>query len=102
MRPEDLTCYNSPLVGFDGKTIIPKGQVRLPVQTGSEVVEVDLIMVDAYSPYTAIVARPWLYAIGAVSFTLHLKVKYPSKDQVEKLMRSQSVAKQCMVAVIRY
>ena len=102
MRPEDLTCYNSPLVGFDGKTIIPKGQVRLPVQTGSEMVEVDLIMVDAYSPYTAIMARPWLYAIGAVSFTLHLKVKYPSQDQVEKLMRSQSVAKQCMVAVIRY
>ena len=65
-------------------------------------VEVDLIMVDAYSPYTAIVARPWLYAIGAVSFTLHLKVKYLSKDQVEKLMRSQSVVKQCMVAVIRY
>ena len=102
MRPEDLTCYNSPLVGFVGKTIIPKGQVRLPVQTRSEVVEVDLIMVDAYSPYTAIMARHWLYAIGAVSFTLHLKVKYPSKDQVEKLMRSQSIAKQCMVAAIRY
>ena len=102
MRPEDLTCYNSHLVGFDGKTIIPKGQVRLLVQTGSKVVEVDFIMVDAYSPYTAIVARPWLYAIGAVSFTLHLKVKYLSKDQVEKLMQSQSVAKQCMVAAIRY
>ena len=65
-------------------------------------VEVDLIMVDTYSPYTAIVARPWLYVIGAVSFTLHLKVKYSSQDQVEKLMRSQSVAKQCMVAAIRY
>ena len=58
LRPEDLTCYNSPLVGFDGKTVIPKGQVRLPVQTGSEVVEVDFIVVDAYSSYTAIVARP--------------------------------------------
>ena len=64
-------------MGFDGKTIIPKGQIRLPVQAGSEVVEVDFIVVDAYSPYTAIVARPWLHAMGAVSFTLHLKVKYP-------------------------
>ena len=25
LRPEDLTCYDSPLVDFDGKTIIPKG-----------------------------------------------------------------------------
>ena len=58
LRPEDLTCYNSPLVGFDGKTVIPKGQVRLPEQKGLEVVEVDFIVVDAYSSYTAIVARP--------------------------------------------
>ena len=58
LKPEDLTPYNSPLVSFEGKIIIPKGQIRLPVQTGSEVVEVDFIIVDAYSPYTAIVARP--------------------------------------------
>ena len=53
------------------KIVIPKGQVRLPMQTGSEVVEVDFIVVDIYSPYTAIVARPWLHTLGAVSSTLH-------------------------------
>ena len=52
------------------KIVIPKGQVRLPVQTGSEVVEVDFIVVDTYFPYTAIVARPWLHTLGAVSSTL--------------------------------
>ena len=31
LRPENLSCYNSPLVGFDGKTVIPKGQIRLPM-----------------------------------------------------------------------
>ena len=45
-------------------------------------VEVDFIVVDAYSPYTAIIVRPWLHALGAVSSSLHLKVKYPSKDQI--------------------
>ena len=58
-------------MSFEEKIIIPKGQVRLPVQTGSEVVEVDFIIVDAYFPYTAIVARPWLHTLGAVSSTLH-------------------------------
>ena len=71
LRAENLTPYSSPLVSFKGKVIIPKGQIRLLVQTGSETVEVDFIVVDAYSPYTAIVARPWLHTLGAVSSTLH-------------------------------
>ena len=58
LRLEDLTSYDSPLLGFDGKVVFPKGQIRLPVQVGSEVVKVDFIVVDAYSPYIAIVARP--------------------------------------------
>ena len=69
LRVEDLTPYSSLLVSFEGKVIIPKGQIRLPVQTGLETVEVDFIFVDAYSPYTAIVARPWLHTFGAVSST---------------------------------
>ena len=58
LKPEDLIAYGSPLLGFDGKVVLPRGQIRLPMQEGSEVVEVDFIMVDVYSPYTAIVARP--------------------------------------------
>ena len=58
LRPEDLIAYNSPLVSFDGKVVITRGQIRLSILAGSEVVEVDFIMVDAYSPYTTIVARP--------------------------------------------
>ena len=58
LKHEDLACYDSPLVGFDGKVVIPRGQIRLPMQAGSKVVEVDFIVVDTYSAYTAIVARP--------------------------------------------
>ena len=58
LKFEDLIAYDSPLVSFDGKVVIPRGHIRLPVQIGSEVVEVDFIVVDAYSPYTAIMARP--------------------------------------------
>ena len=47
LKAEDLTPYSSPLVSFEGKIIIPKGQIRLPVQTSSEVVKVDFIVVDA-------------------------------------------------------
>ena len=58
LKPEDLTAYESPLVSFEGKTVIPKGQIRLPIKTDSEIVEVDFIVVYSYSPYIAIVVRP--------------------------------------------
>ena len=93
LRPEDLTSYSSPLVSFEGKIIIPKGQIRLLVQTGLETVEVDFIVVDAYSPYTAIVARPWLHTLGAISSALHQKVKYPSEGQIEKILGDQVMAR---------
>ena len=60
----------------------------------------DFIVVDSYSPYAAIVARPWLHALGAVSSTLHLKVKYPSEGLVKEILGNQSIARQCMVAAI--
>ena len=71
LKSEDLTAYESPLISFEGRTVIPKGQIRLPIQTDLEIVEVDFIVVDSYSLYTAIVARPWLHALGAVSSTQH-------------------------------
>ena len=72
------------------------------MQTGLEVVEVDFIVVDAYSPYTTIVARPWLHTLGAVSSTIHQKVKYPSEGQIKEILGDQSLARQCMVAAIQH
>ena len=65
-------------------------------------VEVDFIVVDAYSPYIAIVARPWLYTLGAVSSTLHQKIKYPSEGQIKEILGDQSMARQYLVAAIQH
>ena len=88
LKPENLTTYSSPLVSFEVKMVVPKGQIRLPVQVGIDMVEVDFIVVDVFSPYTAIMGRPWLHTLGAVSSTLHHKVKYPSGDQVLEIVES--------------
>ena len=102
LKSEDLRSYSSPLVSFEGKMVVPKGQIRLPVQIGTDVVEVDFIMVEAFSPYTAIMGRPWLHSLGAVSSTLHQKVKYPSRGQVLEIVGSQSMASQCLIAAIQH
>ena len=100
LKTENLTTYSSPLVSFEGKIVVPKGQIRLPVQASTDVVEVDFIVVDAFSPYTAIMDRPWLHSLGVVSSTLHQKVKYPSGDRVLEIVGSQSMARQCLIAAI--
>jgi len=100
LRPKDLTAYNSLLVSFDGKVVILRGQIRLPVQVSLEVVEVNFIVEDAYSPYTAIVARPWIHALEAVSNTLHQKVKYLSGGRIEEIVGNQSTTRQCLVVAI--
>ena len=71
LKPEHLMPYSSLLMSFDEKLVIPKGMIRLPIQTGPEIVEVNFIVVDTYSPYTAIVGRPWLHTLGAVTSSLH-------------------------------
>ena len=64
-------------------------------------VEVDFIIVDVFSPYTAILGRPQLHSLGVVSSILHQKVKYPSGDQVLEIVGNQSMARQCLIALIQ-
>ena len=71
LKLEDLTPYTSHLMSFDRKLVIPKGMIRLPIQICQKIVKVNFIVVDTYSPYTAIVGRPWLYTLGAVASFLH-------------------------------
>ncbi|XP_075665413.1 uncharacterized protein LOC142635083 [Castanea sativa] len=70
-----FTIYN----GFDVKRVMVNqgsgAEIMYPdlFKTGDKVVSVDFIVVDAFSPYTAILARSWLHAMGVVSSTLHVK-----------------------------
>ena len=74
--------------------------IRLFVQVGDEEVQVDFIVLKVFSPYTAILARPWLHIMGVVSSTLHMKVKYPTQGKMEELVGSQAIARQYLVSVI--
>nr|XP_023922048.1 uncharacterized protein LOC112033505 [Quercus suber] len=49
---EDALVVTLRIGGFEGRMVMSKGQIRLPVQTGSKIIEVDFVVVDVYSPYT--------------------------------------------------
>ena len=65
-------------------------------------VMVAFIVVSSFSPYTAILGRPWIHAMGAVPSTLHVKVKCPTEQGVVVVRGRQQVARQCLVAAVNW
>ena len=53
LKNEDLSKYDTPLVGFDGQMVILEGQISLPVNMEGKEVMVVFIVVSSFSPYTA-------------------------------------------------
>ena len=82
LKPKDLSKYDTPLVGFDGKVVMPKGHIKLSIVTEGKEVEVNFIVVNAFSPYTTILGWPWIHAIRAVPSVLHQKIKFPTENGV--------------------
>ena len=66
LKPKDLSKYDTPLIGFDGRMVTPEGQIKLPVVTMGKEVQVNFIVVNTFSPYTAILGWPWIHAIEVV------------------------------------
>ena len=82
LKNEDLSKYDTPLVGFDGRMVVPEGQISLPVNKEGKEVMVTFIVVNSFFLYTTILDRPWIHAIGAVPSMLHVKVKFHSKHGI--------------------
>ena len=87
------------MVGFDSKMVMSIGQIRLPLTAKGKEVLVDFIVVNAYSPYIAILAWPWLYAMEAIPFSLHLKIKFPTDTGVDVIKRDQAATRDAMLVL---
>ena len=102
LNNQDLAKYDSPLVSFDGRVVIPQGQISLPVSMEGKEVIVTFVVVNSFSPYTAILWRPWIHAMGAILSTLHMKVKFRMERGVATVRGNQKVAWQCLVAAAHW
>ncbi|GFS40548.1 hypothetical protein Acr_00g0069240 [Actinidia rufa] len=90
---DKLPPFHTPLIGFGGNTTHPLGWINLPITLGTEphqtTVWQDFIVVDCPSPYNAILGRPTLGGIKAITSTYHLKDVGDDigvlRDEVEQL-----------------
>uniref|UniRef100_UPI003F882687 retropepsin-like aspartic protease n=1 Tax=Cysteiniphilum litorale TaxID=2056700 RepID=UPI003F882687 len=102
LKDEDLEPSRTPLVGFSSKAVYPKGKLSLKVQVGGAARMTDFLVVDAPSPYNAIMGRSWLHSMEAVPSTYHQKLKFPQESanshvEVVTVRGDQDAAKQCLV-----
>ena len=92
----------APLVGFDGKVVIPKGQISLTVIMEGNEVSVTFTIVSSFSPYTAILGRPWIHSMRVVPSSLHVKIKFPTERGVIVVKGDQQAARQCLTIVVNW
>jgi hypothetical protein len=77
LTPTDLIVR-----AFDGSKRAVFGEVELPVKIGPEVFKSTFYVMDIQPAYSCLLGRPWIHAAGAVTSTLHQKLKYVWGGQV--------------------
>ena len=97
----DLSEFSSPVFGFSGESTIPLGKTTLSVLAGPINLQTEFIVVQAPSPYNAIMERSWLHKMKAIPSTLHQKLRFPTKDGVMEINGDQVAAKQCVLAAAK-
>ncbi|KAI5390410.1 hypothetical protein KIW84_075651 [Lathyrus oleraceus] len=77
LTPTDLIVR-----AFDGSKRAVFGEVELPAKIGPEVFKSTFYVMDIQPAYNCLLGRPWIHAAGAVTSTLHQKLKYIWEGQV--------------------
>ncbi|XP_016673254.1 uncharacterized protein [Gossypium hirsutum] len=75
------TCQNI-VRAFDGTERRVIGRIEIPLMIGPTTYEVDFLVIDIKPSYNCLLGRPWIHSAGAVSSSLHQKVKLVSEGRL--------------------
>lgn len=84
LSPEDAVLRSSNIVvrAFDGSRRVVHGEIDLPIKVGSQVFDSTFYVMDIRPAYSCLLGRPWIHGAGAVTSTLHQKLRYPVKGKI--------------------
>uniref|UniRef100_A0A2N9GMR1 Uncharacterized protein n=1 Tax=Fagus sylvatica TaxID=28930 RepID=A0A2N9GMR1_FAGSY len=99
---DKLRPMDAPLVGFTGDKVCPVGNVTLPIAVGTHPKTVsktvDFLVVNCPSAYNAIIGRPTLNRLRALTSTYHLLLKFPTEYEIGEVRGDQVAARECYLA----
>ncbi|XP_058755175.1 uncharacterized protein LOC131628350 [Vicia villosa] len=77
IRPSELTVR-----AFDGSKRSVFGEVDLPIMIGPQLFTITFFVMDIHPSYICLLGRPWIHAAGAVTSTLHQKLKFATQGKI--------------------
>ena len=96
---DQLRLYPKPLIGFRGHSIIPKGVITLLLTLGEKPRKMnamtEFVVIDASSAYNAILGRPSKNSLRIIRSSPHLKVKFPTPNEIRELKGNRSTLREC-------
>lgn len=67
---------------FDGSKMMVIGEVDLPIIVGTHTFMVTFQVMDINPSCSYLIGRPWIHATGAVTTTLHQRLKFIIDDKL--------------------
>ncbi|GFY99885.1 hypothetical protein Acr_13g0012850 [Actinidia rufa] len=104
LAEEEIYNLSSPYVGDQTPITFSNDDLRvlhLPHDDALTTIWQDFIVVDCPSPYNAILGRPTLGGIKAITSTYHLKLKFPTPTGIGEIKGDQKVARQCFISTMK-
>uniref|UniRef100_A0A2N9G037 Integrase catalytic domain-containing protein n=1 Tax=Fagus sylvatica TaxID=28930 RepID=A0A2N9G037_FAGSY len=86
---EDLDRKVDPLYEFSGESIMPIGRVTVKVHAGTISSPTEFWVLNSYSPYNAILGKPWLPKMRDVPSTLHQRLRFPTSERIMEIRGDQ-------------
>ncbi|XP_050875021.1 uncharacterized protein LOC127078622 [Lathyrus oleraceus] len=77
MKPSELIVR-----AFDGTRRTVIGEVNLLMKIGPHIFLITFFVMDIYPAYSCLLGRPWIHSVGAVTSTLHQKLKFLADDKL--------------------
>ncbi|XP_024026658.1 uncharacterized protein LOC112093092 [Morus notabilis] len=86
-----------PLYGFTGDSVIPQGTIRLPITAGEKprqtTTMANFVVIKGGSQYNAVIGKPTLQALKAITSIYHQKVKFPTPNGIGEIKSNQYEAR---------
>ena len=76
---------------FDGSRKSVIGEVDLPMTIGPHTFQITFQVMDVQAAYSCLLGRPWIHEAGAVTSTLHRKLKFITNGKLVTISGEQAL-----------
>ena len=105
LKVNDLKPSPNPVYGFMGDSVVPLGVISLLMTLGEyfrqSCIIADFLVIDQPSTFNAVLGRPSLRELRAITSIQHLLMKFPTPRGVREVKGDQQESRQCYHQAVR-